>query len=59
VNPQTAEAADTVRSEVEIMKVLHHPNIVTYYGGYGPDKEGRIWILMVRQRECVRGRALR
>lgn len=30
----------------QILKLCSHTNIVSYYGCWGPDPDGRIWILM-------------
>lgn len=35
-----------IKDEVEILKQCSFPNIVSYFGVWGPDSEGRLWILM-------------
>eukprot|EP00475_Leptophrys_vorax_P044973 TRINITY_DN9205_c0_g1_i1.p1 TRINITY_DN9205_c0_g1~~TRINITY_DN9205_c0_g1_i1.p1 ORF type:complete len:791 (-),score=185.16 TRINITY_DN9205_c0_g1_i1:1835-4207(-) len=35
-----------IRKEIELLKILKHDNIVSYYGCAGPDKKGLLWILM-------------
>jgi hypothetical protein len=36
----------SIRKEIELLKILKHENIVSYYGCAGPDKKGLLWILM-------------
>jgi serine/threonine protein kinase len=36
----------SIRKEIELLKILRHPNIVSYYGCAGPDRKGLLWILM-------------
>ncbi len=33
-------------SEINILKMCRHPNIVNFYGIWGPDKNERLWIMM-------------
>lgn len=32
--------------EINILKQCRHPNIVNFYGIWGPDKMDRLWIMM-------------
>ncbi|GAB5353242.1 hypothetical protein AAMO2058_000020500 [Amorphochlora amoebiformis] len=46
---QAAEAKanlDELMEEIDILKRVRHPGIVGYFGCHGPDKNGRLWILM-------------
>lgn len=40
------QVEEEIRSEIDILKKLSHDNIVNYFGCYGPDNKGRLWILM-------------
>jgi serine/threonine protein kinase len=32
--------------EINILKQCRHPNIVNFYGIWGPDRQDRLWIMM-------------
>jgi serine/threonine protein kinase len=44
VNPFNSDL-DTVKKEVNMLKTVRHPNIVDFFGCWGPDKRDRLWIL--------------
>ena len=40
------ENLNEIRKEIDILKQVSHPNIVSYFGCFGPDDNGKLWVLM-------------
>jgi serine/threonine protein kinase len=40
------ELSPEFESEINILKMCRHPNIVNFYGIWGPDKQDKLWIMM-------------
>jgi hypothetical protein len=43
---QSRSVIQAIKDEIEILKQCRNANVVAYYGCWGPDSEGRLWILM-------------
>eukprot|EP00808_Paulinella_micropora_P018810 g31859.t1 len=41
-----AEMLKEIKDEIQILKECKDDNIVSYYGSFGPDSKGRLWIMM-------------
>ena len=41
-----AAQVQSIKDEIDILKQCRQNNIVSYYGCWGPDSKGRLWVLM-------------
>jgi len=46
LNSDQKENLGDLMEEIQILKQIKHPKIVSYYGSHGPDNKGRLWIMM-------------
>ncbi len=48
VTDVSAQSVGEYQREVDVLKTCRHKNIVNYFGCWGPDKHGQLWIMMER-----------
>ena len=41
-----AQELAIIQDEIQMLKKIRHSNITCYYGSWGPDSQGRLWIMM-------------